>query len=137
MTKPSIGYDIDGVFISDVKYGAPEHVYSMRRDHLRPLFQPQAGFILITSRPQQDWLGTKTWADIFDPAPAEVVVGSPSIKTEHAIGFKEKALRERPHIRVFVESDIDTVNHLRKTLSDRKIIHFSDFIQEALCQFHT
>ena len=130
-----IAYDLDGVFLSDIKPFNNSLEYMLKaRLELAPNFIPKGLYSIITGRPESDKKDTERWVDKFlnENRPVYLFHDNPDFGNPHL--YKLKVLKENPSIMTFIESDIGQVLFLREELKDRdiKIIHFEELIKSSL-----
>jgi len=125
-----IAYDMDGVLVSDILFeeNIPQHLE--KRYAMFPIFVPQGRYCLITGRPLLDKELTEKWiAQNLANAPVKLFHGN-SITGDPA-EYKIAVLKDNPEIGVFIESDKQQADTIRKSVGIRVVL-FSDFIQESI-----
>jgi hypothetical protein len=129
-----IGFDLDGVLVADVTW-SPEAV-KFRNLGMNPVFIPEGRYAIITSRPNATE-DTETWVkrELSDNPPEKLFSGNTDWKL--SIQYKVKILRENPYIDTYVESDKTTVMELRSAFPDRRILHFSTWINHSIRNLNT
>jgi hypothetical protein len=132
-----IAFDLDGVFVPDLKWDESKHTHLLyfRHNHMYPIFTPIGEYSIITGRPFGDREETMKWIEgFFDNKPKAVYHDNNDFSL--AKEYKEKVLSEHLEITMFIESDIEQVLYLRKSrLVKAEIIHFKEFVAKALGVF--
>jgi hypothetical protein len=130
-------FDLDGVFISD-QFGWENDdelkmMLKVRTTNLRPIFQPNFPFYIITGRPKIDEEATLTWVrNNFNTPPLKVFHDNETHLGP--VAYKIRVLQEESDIDFFVESCPKQVLELRKAKYNRlvNILHFEEFITMSL-----
>jgi len=127
-----IAYDLDGVLVPDCDQipfiKSLDDFYGLTM-YMRPLFNPQGLFAIITARPAEHRSITWTWcnrhlADLPERLFHECLDETPG-------SYKAKILNENPNIQTYVESDIGIVKYLKQNVSTGcDIIHFDEYIAQ-------
>jgi len=128
-----IGFDLDGVILSDIDVGCPGDL-AFRLNHIKPIFQPIGDYIIITGRPLSDLPMTVRWLkDNLQVQPVELYHGCPSM--DKSSQYKSEILNAHTRsLTFFVESDRVQTQYLRNN-TRTKIFHFSDWITSNLVDF--
>lgn len=129
-----IGYDLDGVLISDLNW--PEatclrEFLEIRRSEPRANFIPKGQYVIITGRNTTDYNYTVEWVErcLKDNLPMTLYHGCP----DHRVGaaYKAKIINEQG-ITVFVESAWEQVEYIRKHCPNCKVYHFGSLVSETI-----
>ncbi len=127
-----IAYDLDGVLVPDCDHipfvKSLDDFYGLTM-YMRPLFNPQRKFAIITARPAEHRSITWTWCNRHLGELPERLFHECLDETPGA--YKAKILNENPNIQTYVESDIGIVKYLKQNVSTGcEIIHFDDYIAQ-------
>jgi FMN phosphatase YigB (HAD superfamily) len=125
-----IGFDLDGVLIPDHSgEGTLEEYFEARVKIFKPLFDLRKldNVCVVTGRPFSDYSETLKWFNKHIPG-VKLFHSNPDIKK--AKYYKEKVINENG-IKIFFESDLEQVEHLRKN-TDAEIIHWETFLLENI-----
>ena len=118
----SIGYDLDGVLISDVYWPDDmtlEKFLEMRATELYANFVPKGNYYIVTGRNSTDKAYTEAWIskNLASNPPYRLFHDCP----DHRQGAEYKAkIINQNNIKVFIESDAKQVEYLKK-----HCLHFS------------
>jgi hypothetical protein len=132
-----IGFDLDGVIIPDCdnmpNVGNVGEFYELAAMNMQPLFQPGSESVIITARYQRYTPLTIAWVNRYiNPLPRRVYHDR---TTESAAGYKSTILNNDHTISVYVESDLEIVEALKRTVrTSCKIVHFSTWVAEQLSE---
>ena len=127
-----IAFDLDGVFIPDCDHipvvnGLQE--FLALTIYMRPVFQPKDDWNIITGRPARYRPITVEWIDRHFENKPKMIWHENIIDDEPWI-YKAEIINQN-NIELFVESDLKTVEYLRKkVINNCKIIHFSDYLKQ-------
>lgn len=130
-----IGYDIDGILAPDIVFNESMfgEVEEVRTYWMKPLFIPEGEYVLITGRPACDAVNTMRWVDHFfrDNTPQSVYHDNVDpLKPEL---YKMKVLKDNPSIDIFIESDFETTQFLRRQLKNKcLIIHYATMVRQSI-----
>jgi hypothetical protein len=129
-----IGYDLDGVLISDLNFSEEiplVEFLKLRKELPRALFVPKGKYCIITGRTHTDKPFTLEWVrtNLSSNPPYEIFHDCPDFR--RASEYKAKVINENG-IEIFVESDEEQVKMLTKKCPTCKIFHFGSFINEAI-----
>ena len=127
-------FDLDGVFIPDLVFENKQlkDVLRFRSFNMQNVFEPRCDYYIITGRPNSDFKDTSDWIDrFFTNKPLKLFHSNTDF--QNAADYKVSVLNETTEIDIYIESDILQVEYIRKYLSRNvRVIHFSEFIKEAL-----
>lgn len=79
MLQIDVGYDLDGVLVPDLDAGKEVDLHTLlqARRRLRPLFQPQGNYAIVTGRPMSDSQDTRDWIhEYLHVPPAAIFIAS-------------------------------------------------------------
>lgn len=127
-----IGYDLDGVFLSDWYItGDIPTMLEQRKSLPKTLFIPDGDYVIVTGRPKGDAEWTQKWIarELTENRPKQIFHQNEDY--DKAKEYKAKVINEEG-IEVFIESDLDQVKYLTKKCPKAKIIHFSGLIKGAI-----
>lgn len=132
-----VAFDLDGVFVNDLKLGnlsiEDSTLIKMRDFVFIPIFVPDKPFFIITGRPVQDKYSTERFAKKYLPNCAGVFCDNKTIGEHSSARYKATVLNEQKSIQVFVESSQEQIQIIRANLyRDVKIVWFSNLINGAL-----
>jgi len=125
-----IAFDLDGVLVPDCddipNIGGLDEFYALTT-YMRPIFEPQGEYAIITARPARHRAITVGWCQKYlDPFPTQIYH---ECLDQTAGAYKESILNKNIHIQTYVESDIGIVQYLRTNVKTGcKIIHFSEYL---------
>lgn len=129
-----IGYDLDGVLVSDLYWPEDmtlEKFLEMRATEPYANFVPKGEYVIVTGRNSTDFEYTKAWIE-------KNLSSNPPIKIFHdcpdhrqAEKYKAKVINENS-IRVFIESDVEQVQYLKKHCTECSVYHFGSFVSETI-----
>lgn len=126
-----IGYDFDGVFVSDLYLSdtASNDDYHQHRNLLEPIFTPDKPYFIVTARLGVDRQSTEYYINKWFKDKPEFVYYKPCLDVD-SMEYKAKILSGiTVKIDFFVESDPATCIFLRERLPNMKIICFSELIR--------
>lgn len=129
-----IGYDLDGVLISDLFRPIDlslENFLDMRARFPYPNFVPRGKYVIVTGRNYSDYEYTLAWVrqNLYQNMPEKIFHDCPH--HSQAKEYKAEVINQNG-IKVFIESDASQVEYLKENCPNCKIIHFGEFINEAL-----
>lgn len=130
MTK--IGYDLDGVFLSDMYVVGDIKTFLEQRKTLpKALFVPNGDYDIVTGRPSSDMELTHKWVhrELVDNPPKTIHHQNPDL--DKPAEYKAKVINENKY-EVFIESDPNQVKQLTKKCPKTKIIHFATLIKNSI-----
>jgi hypothetical protein len=132
MTNKIVGFDLDGVLMSNVLYQDDtfSEVNIFRNTFLLPMFIPTNPYILITGRPTEDQPLTLKWLTERNLTPLQVYHENKDMKNQAV--YKASVLNSRSDIGLFVESSKLQSDFLRKTVKNTRILHFESLVLGAL-----
>lgn len=128
-----IGYDFDGIIVSDVHISKEEEEngkYPFYRSLLRPIFLPRSPYFIVTARPIFDKPDTEVFIDKWFTEKPEFVVYKPSLEVKSS-EYKVTALtniKKEVNVSYFIESDIKQYNYLKDHIPDIKFIHLASLL---------
>ncbi len=129
-TTSLIAFDLDGVLVPDCDQipfiDGVEDFYGLTM-YMRPIFNPEGDYTIITARPAEFRNITWTWCNKYlFPLPTTLYHERTD---ETGGGYKEKILNANPNIQTYVESDEGIVSYLRKNVTTGcTIIHFDQYL---------
>lgn len=127
-----IAFDFDGVLIPDC-----EHIPFLKgRDdyyrftkYMKPMFQPNMDYCIITGRPKSYRELTSEWCQLHLKK-QPVILFHENTETATA-DYKIKVLNANRNIEMFVESSLKNVEKMRP-LVECKVFHFSSYFNQVL-----
>lgn len=130
-----IGYDFDGVIITDILI-TQETLHStlnLRTNYILPLFQPQGKYVIITGRPVSDYPDTMKFIKTrLKVQPEKVWHSCPDM--QDSVEYKASVLLDNPEIHTYVEScsiQSQLIYDIVKRKRRIKIIHFASMIRDS------
>lgn len=131
-----IGYDLDGVLLSDMVVTEEnlQRMLSTRVEEVYPSFEPAGDYAIITGRPVEDRKSTVEWMRKFlKNQPKHLYHSNTDFSKPQE--YKLEVLEKSDFIDTFIESDLEQVIYLKKHLKRNiKIIHFNSLINETINQ---
>jgi len=129
-----IGYDLDGVLISDLNWPhgmSLKEFLEMRKSEPLPNFIPKGDYVIVTGRNNTDLQYTTDWvtANLKSNPPMRVFHDCEDYR--EAKHYKQKIINEQA-IDVFIESDIMQVEHLAKHCPNCRVYHFGSWVSEKI-----
>lgn len=132
-----IGYDLDGVLITDMKLDwnsasqtEVDTILRFRKEFPEPIFTPKGDYVIITGRPATDKEDTLEWVSSFlSNKPLHVYHDNMDMSTPHL--YKARMINELG-LRVFIESEKHQVEVLTSLCPSCKIVLFKDLIYEKI-----
>lgn len=124
-----VGFDLDGVLVSNLKKPESwtEKQFLEAKSLLKPIFQPDFPFVIITGRPTQDKPLTLSWIESnFEIKPVEVYHDNDNFDQPWI--YKLQVLRENKRIGTFIDDNTETVLKLKPLLRDRLILTTNQFL---------
>jgi hypothetical protein len=123
-----IGFDLDGVLVSDIDWNSMTIQDYSLRFFMFPLFIPTGDYVIITGRPEEDRLSTLEWVEkfLYGNLPQEVFCKNTDYRKAEL--YKASVLNSL-NLELYVESSEEQCYYLRKTTST-KIVHFSSEIMK-------
>ena len=136
MNKPKIAFDMDGVFLPDYNHipNFSEKDFFAQTLYAKPLFIPSYDYEVVTGRYEQWRDITEQWFDQLMNQPKTIHMRPQHMKS--AKRYKAEKLLENPHIEIYVESELETVEYLKEHVNIQ-IIHYDEFVTSkilSLCQ---
>lgn len=131
----NIAYDLDGVMVPDcdsLPFVAGLDEFYQLMGNVRPIFNPQGTYSIITARSAMHRASTVEWYNRYlNPKPAQLF---------HEIGddetpeqYKTRVLNAHPEITIYIESEPSIVDYLRKNVTTEcTIVLFREFIQQQI-----
>jgi hypothetical protein len=128
----NIAYDLDGVMVPDcdrlpfVK-GLDEFYQLM--GHVRPIFNPQGSYSIITARAAMYRANTVEWYNTYlSPKPVQLFHEIDEDETPEQ--YKVRVLNSHPEITIYIESEPYIVDYLRQHVTTGcTIVLFREFVQ--------
>lgn len=136
-----IGYDLDGVLITDMKLdwknasqSEVNAVLRFRKEFPAPIFTPKGDYVIITGRPVTDKEDTLEWVSSFLPnKPLHVYHDNLDMSNPHL--YKARMINELG-LRMFIESEKHQVEALTNLCPACKIVLFKDLIHEKINELY-
>lgn len=125
-----IAFDLDGVLVPDCDHipyiNSIDDFYGLTM-YMKPLFNPQGSYAIITARPAEHRSTTWTWCNRhLEELPSRLFH---ECTDETPGAYKARILNSNTDIQTYVESDIGIVEYLRRNVTTGcEIIHFDDYI---------
>lgn len=129
-----IGYDLDGVFLSDFFLPSDmsvEEFLKIRAFFPSSIFIPRGKYVIITGRNCTDKPFTEDWIKKNLSSNPPQYLFHECTDFRYAAKYKAEVINKNK-IPVFVESDKDQVEFLRKECPTCRIYHFGSLISETL-----
>lgn len=138
MNKKIIGFDLDGVIVSDLNwfdcYGKKEYEKRMNTVYyLLPLFQPSSicdNYVILTSRPVDYKERTMNWLKTYMVKMPMAVYHENKIGAYGTINWTSSyeyklSVLMKTNIDLYFESDKECVDYLKERLTNKsRVIHF-------------
>ena len=131
----NIAYDLDGVMVPDcdrlpfVK-GLDEFYQLM--GHVRPIFNPQGEYSIITARNAEYRDRTVEWYNQY-LSPKPVRLFHEIAEGESPEQYKVRVLNSHPEITIYIESEPYIVDYIRQHVTtDCTIVLFREFVQQQI-----
>ena len=125
-------YDLDGIFVSDLHITDNlEELLKFRVNNVKPLFEPDGDYYIITGRPIEDKEHTLKWIDtFFKNKPLKVFHDNDDWSKPNE--YKLKVLKENLDVDTFFESELYQVEWINNNITHVKVHHFETFIRKAI-----
>lgn len=132
MNNNLIGFDLDGVLISDLDFSISKDINNfleIRSKYPYPNFVPQGDYVIITGRNSSDREKTLFWIEKFlkKNPPKKIFHDCPDFRK--GAEYKVKIINQEK-IPVFVESDIEQFYYIKENCKNSKILHFGSVLNE-------
>ncbi|NBP59284.1 hypothetical protein EBU71_22560 [bacterium] len=128
--KNVTAFDLDGVFIPDcdqIPDLGDHKAFLELTQYMKPVFKPVGEWILLTGRPAEYEMLTKSWLLKYFTNQPKLILHGRDPENESNTDYKLRMIKEN-RIDVFIESDREIVDALIKKLGEGKIIvHFETF----------
>lgn len=129
----SIGYDLDGVLISDLHWPdgmSLEEFLKMRAEEPYANFVPKGSYVIVTGRNSTDRPYTEAWIskNLASNPPYRLFHDCPD--HSQAAEYKARVINQNG-IRIFIESDAKQVEYLKKHCPYCRVYHFGSFLSET------
>lgn len=127
-----IAYDLDGVLVPDCDHipfiKSLDDFYGLTM-YMKPLFNPQGSYAIITARPAEYRSATWTWCNRHLEELPERLFHECLDETPGA--YKARILKENANIQMYVESDEGIVKYLRNNVDTGcEIVFFDDYLSQ-------
>lgn len=128
-----IAYDLDGVLVPDCDHipriGSIDEFYALT-EYMRPIFNPEGDYGIITARPAEYRSSTWTWCNKY-LFPLPVRLHHECTDDETPGSYKARILNDNAEIQTYVESDEGIVKYLRNNVTTGcTIIHFDEYLAQ-------
>ena len=131
----NIAYDLDGVMVPDcdsLPFVAGLDEFYQLMGQVRPIFNPQGDYCIITARSSMYRASTVEWYNKYlSPKPVQLFheIG----KDETPEQYKVRVLNAHPEITIYIESEPYIVDYLRQHVTTEcTIVLFREFIQQQI-----
>jgi hypothetical protein len=130
-----VAYDLDGVMVPDcdsLPFVAGLDEFYQLMGNVRPIFNPQGDYCIITARSAMYRANTVEWYNKYlSPKPA--MLFHEIAENETPEQYKARVLNDYPDITVYIESEPSIVDYLRKNVTTEcTIVLFREFIQQQI-----
>jgi len=131
MNKPKIAFDMDGVFLPDYNHipNFSEEEFFAQTLYAKPLFMPVYDYEVITGRYEQWRNITEQWFDQLVNQPKTIHMRPQHMKSSKK--YKAEKLLKNPHIEIYVESELETVEYLKEHVNIQ-VIHYNEFVTSKI-----
>lgn len=129
----SIGYDLDGVLISDLYWPEGmtlEKFLEMRATEPYANFVPKGDYVIVTGRNSTDKYYTEAWIEknLSSNPPYKLFHGC--VDYREAEKYKAQVINQNC-IHTFIESDAKQVEYLKKHCPHCRVYHFGSLVSET------
>lgn len=131
-----IGYDLDGVIISDIKWNRYTALSKLHdtRSSIYPIFKPTGDFVIITGRPEVDRKNTTDWLNEHKITPIKLHMSNfdkVDWSHEEIAEYKANTINNYSNMKFFIESNLDEVRII-STKVKIPIYHFETFLRDSI-----
>lgn len=131
----NIAYDLDGVMVPDcdsLPFVAGLAEFYQLMGQVRPIFNPQGEYSIITARSAKYRASTVEWYNKYlSPKPVRLFHEIDTNETPEQ--YKVRVLNAHPEITIYIESEPYIVDYLRQHVTTEcTIVLFREFIQQQI-----